>query len=313
MGCSVGIDVAKDWLDVAFYPPQPLERWGTTPDALAGLCQRLQALVPDRVVLEATGGLEAEVVLALEEAGVPVVVTNPRLVRAHARSIGRLAKTDRLDAQVIAHYAAKLEPEIRPLPDATTRRLRALVLRRDQLTSMLTAERNRLARPKTTVVASVQRLLTAIEEERAVIEQELQAVLEASPRYQRQVRRLQSVPGIGPIIAVTLTACLPELGQVRRQPLAALAGVAPLNQDSGQRRGHATTWGGRRMVRKALYLAVLVGIRWNPCIQAAYRQLLSRGKAKKVALVACMRKLLTILNAMVRQQTDWWYPIPEAA
>jgi transposase len=313
MGCSVGIDVAKDWLDVAFYPPQPLERWGTTPDALAGLCQRLQALVPDRVVLEATGGLEAEVVLALEEAGVPVVVTNPRLVRAHARSIGRLAKTDRLDAQVIAHYAAKLEPEIRPLPDATTRRLRALVLRRDQLTSMLTAERNRLARPKTTVVASVQRLLTAIEEERAVIEQELQAVLEASPLYQRQVRRLQSVPGIGPIIAVTLTACLPELGQVRRQPLAALAGVAPLNQDSGQRRGHATTWGGRRMVRKALYLAVLVGIRWNPCIQATYRQLLSRGKAKKVALVACMRKLLTILNAMVRQQTDWWYQIPEAA
>jgi transposase len=263
------------------------------------------------VVLEATGGLEAVLAAELAAAGVPVAVVNPRQVRDFARAMGKLAKTDALDAAVLARFAAAVRPAPRPLPDAAAVDLRALVARRRQLVEMLTAERNRLRaaparlRPETHV-----RFLRAALDD---LDRDLGAAVRASPLWREAEDLLRSVPGIGPVVSATLLAELPELGTLGPKQLAALVGVAPLNRDSGARRGTRSVWGGRAGVRAALYMAALVGVRHNPPLRAFHARLRAAGKPPKVALIACMRKLLTTLNALLRHRTTWHTPPARAA
>lgn len=257
------------------------------------------------MVLEATGGFERAAVAALAKAGLPVVVVNPRHVRDFAKALGRLAKTDALDATVLAEFSQRVRPAPRPLPDATVELLDSLLTRRRQLLEMLTAERNRLGGARAPIKRDITQHIRWLERRLADVDGELQAALEASSLYQAKANLLQSVPGVGRVTALTLLAELPELGRLSRREIAALVGVAPLNRDSGTRRGKRLVWGGRAGVRAALYMAALVGIRWNPVLRAFYTRLRTAGKPFKVAATACMRKLPTILNAMVRQNRPW--------
>ena len=301
----VGIDVAKAALDVAVSPTA--ERWtlAYTEREVAGLVPRLTALDPALVVLEATGGLEGPLAGALAAAGLPVVVVNPRQVRDFAKATGRLAKTDALDAAVLAHFAAVVRPTPRPLPDAATQSLAALVTRRRQLVEMLTAERNRLGSAPRVLRAEIQAHITWLKRRLGRLDADLHQAIRTSPAWRVQDDLLQSVPGVGPVLAVTLLASLPELGTLNRKAIAALVGVAPLNRDSGTRQGRRMVWGGRAAVRAVLYMGTLVAVRHNPVLRAFYQRLRAVGKLPKVALTACMRKLLTILNAMLKQQTRW--------
>lgn len=308
--CWVGIDVAKACVEVAVRQGGVSgEQWQSATDApgLAGLCERLRALGPQGVVLEATGGYEAPVAVALALAGLPVAVVNPRQVRDFAKATGRLAKTDTLDAAVLAHFAEAVRPTPRPLPDAATQALAALVERRRQLVAMRTAERQRLQQARTAAVRTrIQTHLDWLATELADVDNDLRRQVEASPLWRAQEDLLTSVPGIGPTTACVLLAALPELGHLAPKPLAALVGVAPLNRDSGTSlRGRRGVWGGRAQVRASLYMATLVAVRHNPVLSAFYHHLLEVGKPKKVALVACMHKLLTILNALLKHQTRW--------
>lgn len=304
----VGIDVAKAKLDVASDPPG----WTTTtPNTEAGirhLVPQVQALAPARIVVEATGGYELPVVCALVEAGLPVTVVNPRHVRDFAKALGQLAKTDALDAQVLALFAARVQPPVRPRPDAATTALAAVLARRRQLIEMLTAERHRLGKASADVRPGIQAHIAWLTQQVTTLDDDLTTRIQQSPVWQEQAALLQSVPGVGPILSRTLLAELAELGTLTRRQIAALAGVAPLNRDSGTVRGPRTCWGGRAPVRTALYMATLVATRWNPVIRSMYQQLCARGKKRKVALVACMRKLLTILNAMLKHRTFWQEP-----
>lgn len=301
----VGIDVAKAELAVAVRPTG--ERW-TTANAEAAwppLVARLQALAPQLVLCEASGGYELPLVGALAAAGLPVVVVNPRQVRDFAKATGTLAKTDRLDAGILAHFAEAVRPAVRPLPDAATQLLAALVARRRQLVEMLTAERNRLGVAPGPLRAELQGHIADLTRRVAQLDQDLDQHLRASPLWRAQEDLLRSVPGVGPVTARTLLATLPELGTLDRRTIAALVGVAPFARDSGTLRGRRSCWGGRAAARTALYMATLTGVRFNPTLAAFYGHLVAQGKCKKLALVACMRKLLTILNAMVRTQTPW--------
>lgn len=301
----IGIDVAKAQLDIAVRPTG--ETWTSPTDeaSLTTLIQRLQGLSPTLIVLEATGGLEIPLAGALATAGLPLAVVNPRQVRAFAHATGRLAKTDRLDAHVLAHFAEAVRPGPRPVPDAMHHELTALVARRRQLIEMLTAEKNRLGRAPTRVQPDIRAHIVWLEKRLGRTDDELAALIRTSPLWRDQDDRLQSMPGVGPVLATTLLAELPELGTLSRRQIAALVGVAPLNRDSGMQRGHRRIWGGRATVRTALYMGALVASRCNPVLKAFYHRLLAAGKAKKVALVACMRKLLTILNAMLKQERPW--------
>jgi transposase len=301
----VGLDVSKQHLDLAFEPARTLRRVPHTDEGIATLVTELRPLAPTLIVLEATGGYETDVATALALAGLPVTLVNPRQVRDFARALGRLAKTDALDAQVLALFAARVRPEPRPLPDEAHQALAALVTRRRQLVDMLTAERFRLSLAKGPIRRDVQAHIHWLEQRVKHTNQDLRAALKTSPLWQAATRLLQSVPGIGPTTAAVLIADLPELGRLTRQQLAALVGVAPLNHDSGHHHGIRTIWGGRAQVRCALYMATLVATRYNPVIRAFYRHLLAVGKPKRVALVASMRKLLTILNAMIKAQQPW--------
>jgi transposase len=301
----VGLDVAQAEVVVAVRPSAETWRVPRTPAGLASLVAQLQALSPERVVLEATGGLERPVVASLAAGGLPVVLLNPRQVRDFARATGRLAKTDALDAAVLAHFAESVRPPLRQLTDASTQQLQALLGRRRQVSEMLTAERNRLASAAPAVRPRLERHLAYLDQELRELDAELEQAVAAEAELQAQARLLRSVPGVGPVVATTLLAHLPELGQLNRKQIAALVGLAPLNQDSGTRRGPRTCWGGRAPVRAVLYMAALVAICFNPPLRAFYQRLLGAGKAKKVALVAAMRKLLTILNAMLAHQTAW--------
>jgi len=301
----VGLDVSKQQLDLAFEPARTPRRVPHTDEGIATLVTELRPLAPALIVLEATGGYETDVATALALAGLPVTLVNPRQVRDFARALGRLAKTDALDAQVLARFAARVRPEPRPLPDEAHQALAALVTRRRQLVDMLTAERFRLALAKGPIRRDVQAHIHWLEQRVKHTNQDLRAALKTSPLWQAATRLLQSVPGIGPTTAAVLIADLPELGRLTRQQLAALVGVAPLNHDSGHHHGIRTIWGGRAQVRCALYMATLVATRYNPVIRAFYRHLLAVGKPKRVALVASMRKLLTILNAMIKAQQPW--------
>lgn len=302
----VGIDVAKAALDIAVRPTSEERHLANDAAGIADSVTWLQALHPQVIVVEATGGYEAALVAELGIANLPVAVVNPRQVRDFARATGRLAKTDRLDAQVLAHFGQAVRPTPRPLPDGEAQALAALVERRRQVIAMRTAEENRLGAARVAAVhARIQAHLAWLEVDLADIEGDLRQRLRTSPLWREQDDLLQSVPGIGPILSLTLLAELPELGRLSHGQIAALVGVAPLNRDSGTLRGRRAVWGGRRAVRTALYMGTLRATRCNPPIQAFYERLLAAGKAKKVALVACMHKLLTILNAMVRHQAHW--------
>lgn len=301
----VGIDVSKTDLQVALRPSG--EQWSTpnTERAFPALIQRLQALAPALVVLEATGGLEGPGVVALGLAGLPVVVANPRQVRDFAKAAGQLAKTDRIDAALLALFGERMRPTPRPLRDEDTRRLDALVGRRRQLVEMLTAEGNRLALAPAPVHQRITAHVQWLKAELATVNKDLDGAVRQSPLWRAKDQLLRSVPGVGRVLALSVLTQLPELGTLNRKQIAALAGVAPLNRDSGALRGRRAIWGGRAPLRTVLYMATLVATRRNPVIAAFYQRLLAAGKLKKVALVACMRKLLTILNAMLRDRRPW--------
>ena len=304
----VGIDVSKDRLDVACLPEtaQGPSGFENGPGGHHALVRMLGPLTPGLIVLEATGGYHRALVAALAAAGLPVVVVNPRQVRDFARATGVLAKTDRIDAAVLARFGQKIDPPTRPLPDEQAAALQELVTRRRQLVELQTAEGNRLAQAATAKIrASIRAVLRTIGRQIELIDAELDDRIKGSPIWRHRVELLTSVPGIGPQTARTLLVGLPELGGVSRQQIAALVGVAPLNRDSGAMRGRRTIWGGRAAVRSALYMAALVASRHNPVLRAYYGRLVAAGKAKKLALIAVLRKLLVTLNAMLRTDTPW--------
>jgi transposase len=302
----VGIDVSKDRLDVHVRPSG--ERFALSRDGagIADLAERLRAARPTLVVLEATGGFEVTVAAGLAGAGLPLAVVNPAQIRAFARAVGQLAKTDRLDAEIIARFADRVRPEPRPVADEDARALAELVARRRQVVEMIGMESNRRRQATSDRVRKgVDRVLTALQAELADLDRDLDDQIKGSPAWRAAEDLLTSVPGIGPITARTLIAELPELGRIDRRRLAALVGVAPVNRDSGAMRGHRAIAGGRADVRNVLFMAALAAIRHNPVIRDLYDRRRRRGRPAKTALVAAIRKLLTILNAIIRDQRPW--------
>lgn len=308
----VGIDISRDKLDPALHTGESWEEEYTGP-GVERLVTRLRELGPALIVLEATGGLERDLVSALAAASLPVVVINPRRVRAFAQAEGCLAKTDRIDARLLARFAAAIRPQARPLPEAERSELEALVTRRRQLLEMLTAEKHRLTRAPRTARPSLERHIAYLESEAEALSQEIQQRIEQSPLWSSTATLLCSTPGVGPTTASTLIAQVPELGRLKASQIALLLGVAPIPQDSGIKRGTRRIQGGRTAVRNVLYMAARSAVRFNPVLRAVYHRLLEAGKPRKVALVACMRKLIIILNAMVRDQRPWTAPLTAAA
>jgi len=300
----IGMDVSKATLDICASDG---ETWQAANDdsAMETLCTRIAALHPTLIVLEATGGYELRAAAALAAAGLPVAVVNPRQVRSYARSVGQLAKTDRIDARILARFAAAVQPEPRPLPDAETREIEALITRRRQLVSMITAEENRLHTAPSITRKEIKTHIAWLRRQLAKINETIDDSVRRSPIWRAKDDLLQSVPGIGNATARTLLAMLPELGTLKEKQIAALVGVAPLNQDSGTFRGRRRVYGGRVRVRTALYMAALVASRYNPVLKAFYARLRAAGKPAKVALVACMHKLLIIANAIIRDGRPW--------
>lgn len=302
----IGIDVSKKLLEVAAHESDYQFRCANKAKAFGELIVELITLRPALIVLEATGGLEKPVVAALHAAGLPVLVVNPRQVRDFAKATGQLAKTDRLDARVLAHFAAAIKPPLRPIKSAEEMELEALVSRRGQLIEMLTAEKNRCGSVATqTVREKIKEHIDWLEESIAELDEQLKAQLKDTALWQGKDDILQSVPGIGPVVSFSLIADLPELGTLNRQKISKLVGVAPLNNDSGEQRGARHIFGGRTRVRSMLYMAALSATRFNPVIKEFYERLLANKKLFKVAITACMRKLLAIINVMVRDNTLW--------
>jgi len=309
----VGIDVSKAALDVHVRPEGAALRVPHTPAGVRGLVARLARLAPTLVVADATGGLERALVDALHAGGLPVAVAGPDRVRHFARALGMRGKTDRVDAAVLAHYAERVRPEVRPAPTADGRALSALAARRRQLTAMLAAERNRLQAAGAALRADVRAHVRWLEARIARLDARIGAAITADPERATAASRLQTVPGVGPVVAHTLAAELPELGRLGRRQVAALVGLAPFPRDSGTLRGQRAIWGGRATVRTALYLAAMSGVRANPTLRAFYTRLVAAGKPKKAALTATAHKLLTILNTMARDGTTWSPPAPSPA
>ena len=300
-----GIDVSAAHLDMAVLPSGEERRFTNDGEGIKTLTDHLAGMGSVLVVLEATGGMELPVVGELAVAGVELVVVNPRQVRDFARATGKLAKTDALDAQMLARFGEAVKPAVRPLPDATLMELRGLATRRHQLMKMLTAERNRLRTAPQRVQPQIKEHILWLKRQIKDLDKDLHDSIRSTPLWRAQENLLRSVPGVGPVVSSILLAKLPELGALNRYQIGALVGVAPLNRDSGAVRGKRKIWGGRAPVRAALYIAALVATRCNPVIKTFYERLLQAGKPKKVALTACMRKLLTILNVMVRDQCPW--------
>ncbi len=302
----VGIDVAKDRLDVHIRPTGEAFAVARDGEGLAALTARLGALPPTLIVVEATGGFEVTVASALAAAKLPLAVVNPRQIRDFARATGKLAKTDALDAAAIAHFAEAIHPEPRPIPDEQAQLLGELVARRRQIIEMIVAERHRQRQlVSRRLIKGAERLLVVLQKELSELEQDLDDSIRGTPAWRESEDLLKSVPGIGNATARTLLAELPELGTLDRKRIAALVGVAPINRDSGTLRGRRSIWGGRASVRAALYMAALVAARHNPVIAAFYKRLRDAGKPAKLALTACMRKLLVILNAILRDKRQW--------
>jgi transposase len=301
----VGIDVSKDRLDVHVRPERVAFHVGRDGEGIAALATRLVALAPRAVGLEATGGYETVVTAGLAAAGLPVVVVNPAQVRRFAQALGQRAKTDPIDAGVIAHFVEATKPAVRPLPDAQTRLLADLIARRRQIVAMIGAERQREKHAPDRVVCSIRRLVRALEKELVSLDGDIDGAVRGSPAWRVKEDLLRSVPGIGPTIARTLIAELPELGRLTRREVAALVGLAPWTRQSGQWKGRSFIGGGRASVRTALFIGAMVAARHNPILRAFRDRLVAAGKPKMVALVATARKLLTILNAIVRDNTPW--------
>jgi transposase len=310
----IGIDVSKATLDVAILPTK--ESWSVpnTERGISELVERLRQLpTPTLVLVEATGGLERQALATIAAAGFPAMAINPRNVRDFAKSIGLLAKTDAIDAHVLALFADRIRPQWRPLPDEDTQALEALLLRRRQVVDMITAEKNRLgATPSTRVKKDISEHIDWLQRQLRLTDRDLDKTIKNTPVWKETVDLLKSVPGVGRVMIATLLSQLPELGVLDRKQIAALVGVAPFNRDSGTLRGRRSIWGGRASVRGVLYMSALSATRSNPTIRAFYERLRAAGKLPKVALVACMRKLLTILNTMLRCRTPWNH-LPEVS
>lgn len=305
-GSFIGIDVSKTDLDLAQWGETNVRRYANEATGIAALVDELRSQPAIAlIVIEASGGFEQALVSELAAASLPVVVVNPTRVRNFARAIGQLAKTDPIDARVIAHFAQAVRPEVRPLADADQQLIKALVTRRRQLLDMQTAEKNRLSSINPSLLPRLEKHLAWLEAELTEIEQELDDWIDKNTFWRDTRSRLQSVPGVGPVTSFTLLAELPELGTLSRQKIAALVGLAPFNRDSGRFRGRRHIFGGRADIRSVLYMAALSAIRYNPIIQTFYNRLIAKGKLFKVAITACMRKLLTILNAIVRDASNW--------
>lgn len=301
----VGIDVSKATLDVALRPSQQKIQVPNTAEGIAKLLEQLSLFTIEQVIIEATGGYEQAVALDLHDRGLKVSVINPRQGRDFAKATGRLAKTDAIDAQMLAHFGEALKPAATVFASQTAQELQALISRRRQLVEMLSAEKNRISIAKQRVLPDVEAHIDWLQERIKQLDHEIQTLSQSEVQWRSRLALLQSVPGIGPVISTTLLAALPELGTVSDKRISALVGVAPLNRDSGNARGKRWIWGGRASVRAVLYMGALVAVRHNPILKAFYDRLLAQGKAKKVALTACMHKLLRILNAIVRDQKPW--------
>ena len=301
----VGIDVAKRKLDVAVW--ETGECWEESNDekGITKLIKQLKGLEPVLIVLEATGGLELPLVYELAFARMPVAVVNPKRIRDFAKSTGQLAKTDKLDARIIARFASAVRPEVRKLQSEEDERLTALVTRRRQVIEILTGEKNRRCSARLGMKERVEKHISWLNEELAELDAEIAKYIQQSPMWKEKNEILTGIPGVGPVTGATLLACLPELGELNRQEIAALVGVAPVNKDSGRKCGKRRVFGGRAVVRSVLYMAALSASKCNPKIKVFYERLLGRGKEKKVALTACMRKLLVMMNAMVRDNAAW--------
>jgi transposase len=302
---NVGIDVSKETLEVAIRPAGQRFRVTNDEKGHAEICKRLAKVRPERVVLEPTGGYEQAIVQALARAKLPVVVVNARQVRDFAKAAGRLAKTDQIDADVLAHFGEALQPEIRSLPDEAHRHLEALVNRRRQLVDMRSAEMKRKQTAPVVVHPSIEILVDVLTRQIDDVDRDLHDLIRRTPAWREADDLLQSVPGVGPVLSSTLTALVPELGKLNRKQIASLVGVAPFNRDSGLGQRKRVTWGGRAPVRAVLYMAASVARRFNPAIRRFYDRLVDAGKPAPVALVASMRKLLTILNALARDRHAW--------
>ena len=298
----VGIDVSKDRLDVAVLGERQETQVENSREGIARLVEQMQDLQPELIVVEATGGYQRSVVDALFHAGLCVAVVNPARVRQFAKACGLLAKTDKLDAQMLAVFGQRVQPKLYTGKSEAEKQLSALLVRRKQVEEMLKAEQNRLRTVFPSLRSSLERMIAILKEEKKRLDEEIRGLMNDQKAWQEQMKILDSAPGVGPVTTATLLAELPELGKMDRKKIAALVGVAPMNYDSGKKRGYRKTKGGRGEVRSVLYMATLVATRRNPLIRAQYQQLLKRGKLKKVALTACMRKFLTILNAMMRDQ-----------
>jgi transposase len=302
---SVGVDVAKNTLDLAVSNSNETRQFENDYEGITYAVRYIAKLKPDKIILEATGHFEMPLAAELQASRLPVIIVNPRQIRDFARATGILAKTDRIDARILALFGKQIKPEIRLLPDRKAREMSSLLARRRQLIEMLTAEHNRLLQADVSIRSGIHTHIKWLEEAISTINDDLDHQIRSSPSWFEKDNLLKSVPGVGKVVSTTLLIELPELGQLNRRQIAALVGVAPLNHDSGTMRGKRTVWGGRAKLRSVLYMAALVGIRYNPIIAVFYQRLLNAGKAKKVALVACMRKLLTILNAIIRFKTEW--------
>ena len=298
----VGIDVSKDGLDIAVLGEDRVWQVNNTQEGINELVKWMVELDTELIVVEATGGYQRAVVEALFVAGLPIAVVNPARVRQFARACGLLAKTDKLDAQVLAVFGQKVQPRCYEGKTEAEKQLSALLVRRRQLDEILKAEQNRLRTISPSLKGSVERIIVCLKEEKKTIDAQIQQFVAQQEEWQEQTEILGSAPGVGKVTTATLLAELPELGKMDRKKIAALVGVAPMNYDSGRKRGYRKTKGGRTDVRSVLYMSTLVATRYNPLIRAQYQQLLKRGKFKKVALMACMRKFLTILNAMLRDR-----------
>lgn len=304
-GKWVGIDVSKSELEVAVYPGQASWNLGYEPPSIAKLVEELAELKPQMIILEASGGFETAVMAALMQAGLPVVVVNARQVRDFAKAKGILAKTDKVDAQVLAQFGEAIKPPLRDLPTTQDRELKALVARRRQLIHMMSQEKNRLHQATDSLRAQIEEHIDWLKSRLKDLDKSLDKKIRATPAWKEKEDLLRTAPGAGAVLSRTLISELPELGQLNGKQIAALAGVAPFNRDSGTLKGRRTIWGGRAHVRSALYMGTLAAVRSNPAIRQFYQRLIGAGKKPKVALTACMHKFLIILNAMVKHQTPW--------
>lgn len=305
METYVGIDVSRDTLDVAIHGDDSFWQFENSKKGIDKLCKLMKKVKPEIIAFEATGGYEMPLYIALDQAGMPASPVNPRQVRDFAKATGKLAKTDVLDARIIARFTSAILPEPRPVPKS--QQIKEIIARRTQLVQMIVAEKNRLHKAQENIGERIMAHIKWLEKELDSTDKELAKSISDSPEWQKKSDLLQSTPGVGPVLATTLLADLPELGELNRREIAALVGVAPLNRDSGTWSGKRIVWGGRSRSRSALYMGTLAATRHNPIIRQFYQRLLDAGKAKKVALVACMRKLLTILNSMVKYNTKWLY------